>query len=170
MGLNRLETVRGFQKTLFENSENLPTATSSTFIDNMKLPVHRWFRYSAGFSAEWVREALSANSESTSRLVLDPFAGSGTTILAAQDSGLDAIGLESHPFICRVANAKLARLSDPGIFAKKAASILAASATINPAKMEYPELIGKCYHSEALVELDKIRRTVAASQDGTPES
>lgn len=28
-------------------------ARSGTFTDNMKLPIHRWFRYSAGFSAEW---------------------------------------------------------------------------------------------------------------------
>jgi hypothetical protein len=27
---------------------------TSDFLDNMRLPVHRWFRYSAGFSAEWV--------------------------------------------------------------------------------------------------------------------
>ncbi|NET73595.1 MAG: DNA modification methylase, partial [Sphaerospermopsis sp. SIO1G2] len=26
---------------------------SGTFADNMKLPIHRWFRYSAGFSAAW---------------------------------------------------------------------------------------------------------------------
>jgi hypothetical protein len=25
---------------------------TSNFLDNMRLPVHRWFRYSAGFSAE----------------------------------------------------------------------------------------------------------------------
>ena len=28
---------------------------SGAFVDNMVLPVHRWFRYSAGFSADWVR-------------------------------------------------------------------------------------------------------------------
>lgn len=27
---------------------------TSNFLDNLRLPVHRWFRYSAGFSAEWV--------------------------------------------------------------------------------------------------------------------
>jgi hypothetical protein len=33
--------------------------TSSTFTDNMKLPVHRWFRYSAGFSAQWVESVIT---------------------------------------------------------------------------------------------------------------
>jgi len=31
---------------------------TSTFIDNLSLPVHGWFRYSAGFSALWVRELI----------------------------------------------------------------------------------------------------------------
>jgi hypothetical protein len=28
-------------------------SNTTAFVDNMVLPVHRWFRYSAGFSAEW---------------------------------------------------------------------------------------------------------------------
>ncbi|MEA5503685.1 hypothetical protein VB735_11310 [Halotia wernerae UHCC 0503] len=30
-----------------------------TFTDNMKLPIHRWFRYSAGFSADWVERVIT---------------------------------------------------------------------------------------------------------------
>lgn len=32
---------------------------SSTFQDNMSLPIHRWYRYTAGFSAEWVEQVVS---------------------------------------------------------------------------------------------------------------
>jgi hypothetical protein len=32
---------------------------TSNFLNNMRLPVHRWFRYSAGFSAEWVKLLLA---------------------------------------------------------------------------------------------------------------
>ena len=57
--------------------------TTSTFIDNMTLPIHRWFRYTAGFSAQWVEETVTAFLPKTFRnnhfKVLDPFAGSGTT-------------------------------------------------------------------------------------------
>ena len=48
---------------------------SGTFTDNMKLPVHRWFRYSAGFSADWVEHVIKDLKPET---ILDPFAGSGT--------------------------------------------------------------------------------------------
>ncbi|MCI5121395.1 MAG: hypothetical protein D3908_09450 [Candidatus Electrothrix sp. AUS4] len=47
---------------------------SGTFTDNMKLPVHRWFRYSAGFSAQWVEEEILRHSCGGERKlrVLDP--------------------------------------------------------------------------------------------------
>lgn len=32
---------------------------SGTFVDNMKLPIHRWFKYSAGFSVQWVENVLA---------------------------------------------------------------------------------------------------------------
>jgi hypothetical protein len=79
------------------------SARSGTFTDNMKLPVHRWFRYSAGFSAEWVEGLIKQLSPAA---VLDPFAGSGTTLLAAEASGTMAYGFESHPFVARIALAK----------------------------------------------------------------
>lgn len=37
---------------------NVRKNTSGTFVNNMKLPIHRWFRYSAGFSADWVTQEI----------------------------------------------------------------------------------------------------------------
>ena len=36
---------------------------TSNFLNNMRLPIHRWFRYSAGFSAEWVKLLLAERDE-----------------------------------------------------------------------------------------------------------
>jgi hypothetical protein len=86
-----------------EKKAAVRSARSGTFTDNMKLPVHRWFRYSAGFSAEWVEQLIQQLSPAA---VLDPFAGSGTTLLAAEAAGVMAYGYESHPFVARIATAK----------------------------------------------------------------
>src|SRR6266849_2931026 len=80
---------------------------TSTFISNMKQPVHRWFRYSAGFSADWVKEVITQQGTQSGALLFDPFAGSGTTVLAAQECGVNAVGIEAHPFVLRIARAKL---------------------------------------------------------------
>ena len=60
---------------------------TSNFLNNMRLPVHRWFRYSAGFSAEWVKWLLAERDVNELR-VLDPFVGSGTSCLACDEMGV----------------------------------------------------------------------------------
>ena len=41
-------------------------------------------------------------------VLLDPFAGSGTTILAAKNLGVKAIGIEKSSDYCEIANARIA--------------------------------------------------------------
>jgi hypothetical protein len=102
---------RYFSETLFPELESLPVEVrserSGTFTDNLSLPVHRWFRYPAGFSALWVRQLLQRECNRGRRRVLDPFCGTGTVLLEAEYAGLEAVGLEAHPFLVRVAEAKL---------------------------------------------------------------
>ena len=135
------------------------TSRSGTFIDNMKLPIHRWFRYSAGFSAEWVSEEVrSAVEERGATTFLDPFAGSGTAPLAAASEGIKSYGFESHPFVYRIARAKLAMCGDTNEFRELASEVLAdaKSSKRRKPRNESP-LMAKCYSPEALVRLEAIR-------------
>src|SRR5262245_61701664 len=86
---------------------DLKTSRSGTFVDNMTLPVHRWFRYSAGFSAEWVEQLLKDWKLGSNHLILDPFAGSGTVPIACENLGLESVGVEAHPVVARICQAKL---------------------------------------------------------------
>jgi len=43
--------------------------------------------------------------------VLDPFAGSGTTLLAAEQEGFDSIGIEMNPEYCEIIRKRMAHLS-----------------------------------------------------------
>lgn len=140
---------------------------TSTFVDNMSLPVHRWFRYSAGFSAAWAESVIA---EQAATCVLDPFAGSGTTLLAGEDAGVRAWGVESHPFIARVARTKLLRQGSPEEYQSFAKEVLATASLLPSTSHSYPELITRCYSEEHLDALDRLRRAYESAQNGLPVS
>jgi len=60
-----------------------------------------------GFSASWVETVIAKALERGSATVFDPFAGAGTTLLAAEKMGVECLGVEAHPFVARIASAKL---------------------------------------------------------------
>ena len=131
----------------------------------MQLPVHRWYRYSAGFSAAWVEDVVRSNCGGKSQLVLDPFAGSATTLLAAQAAGADSLGVESQPFVARVASAKLQWATDPKILCEASDEIVARAAKDIPNEIDWesePPLLRKCYTPEALMGLRTLQRSLEA--------
>lgn len=143
---------------------------TTTFVDNMKLPVHRWFRYSAGFSAKWVESVIRSSRSEGSVRVLDPFAGSGTTLIAAENTGVPSFGVESHPFIARIARAKLARRTDPIAYRNLSRAVADDARRRSSSVNEYPPLIRKCFTDETLADLDRLRQAYEACADGSPTS
>ncbi len=143
---------------------------SGTFIDNMKLPVHRWFRYSAGFSAQWV-DAVIADAKGNGEVrVFDPFAGSGTTLISAEQAGIPSYGVEAHPFVIRVARAKLSYDVAPQEFSARVAATIERAKAIQPKPENYTDLIVKCFSSDSLGQMDQLRRAVEEQNDGSPVS
>jgi len=65
-----------------------------TFRGNEGEPVHRWWPYVQGFSAEFVRGVLDAAALDAGARVLDPFAGSGTTLVEVRRAGTTGWGTE----------------------------------------------------------------------------
>lgn len=142
-------------------------ASSTTFVDNMALPVHRWFRYSAGFSAAWATDIIAA---SRADAVLDPFAGSGTTLLAAEACGADALGLDAHVFVARVGQAKLAWRSEVAAYDAHIDAMLASADATRGSVAGYPSLIRQCYGDATLRALDRLRRAYEAHAEDSPAS
>ncbi len=142
-------------------------AASTTFVDNMRLPVHRWIRFSAGFSGAWARYVIESAAGQGETRVFDPFAGSGTTLIAAEDAGVPSFGVEAHPFVYRLARANLARRSSAAAFRELVRSIRASAVRLKAEIGHYPKLIRACYTDEALAELDRLRRAVGDANDGS---
>jgi len=127
---------------------------SGTFIDNMKLPVHRWFKYSAGYSAEWVENLVE---EKKPRRVLDPFVGSGTTVVACNKIGVPSVGYESHSFVNRIAATKVSFSKDTKGFVDLCRQIAEKSAKLGAYDQLESDLLIKCYDEETLDRLFRLR-------------
>ena len=69
---------------------------------NKQAKLHSWIKYKEGFSAQLVESLLSKFGISPGQKVLDPFAGSATTLLVAKELGIDAVGIEILP-VCHLA-------------------------------------------------------------------
>ncbi|MEX2684071.1 MAG: DNA methyltransferase [Candidatus Sigynarchaeota archaeon] len=63
---------------------------------NKNAPFYRWYRYQEGFSSKLVNHLIT-DSGITNGVLLDPFAGLGTTLFCARERGLDSIGIELLP-------------------------------------------------------------------------
>jgi DNA modification methylase len=81
------------------------------FSDNKTQPLHRWVPWIAGFSSQFVQDCfetfLKHRRKNLTPLVLDPFAGVGTTLVQALLSGFDCIGFEINPYAALACKAKL---------------------------------------------------------------
>lgn len=79
----------------------------SVFTTNRTKPRLRWYEFKEGFSSILVEEALEAvNRPGKPLRVLDPFSGSGTTLVTAAKHGHLVTGVEVNPFLAFTASAK----------------------------------------------------------------
>ncbi len=87
---------------------------------NKSLPIHRWVPWIAGFSAQFVEDAIEAylpKQRRSRQVVLDPFAGVGTTLIEALKAGCDTVGYEINAFAGLATRAKLSSVDVlPAVF------------------------------------------------------
>lgn len=131
---------------------------STTFQDNMKLPLHRWYRYTAGFSGTWVGSLLEQGKREGRYRVIDPFAGSGTVMVESMLHGVDSYGIESNPYVYNIAMAKLQWNDfDVDFLMRQCLEVLKNARNRIVRKTEYPELIAKCFPIETLQKLEALK-------------
>lgn len=82
-----------------------PLHRLATFSDNRDRPIHRWYPFVEGYSADLLQLALRSTSRERPQ-IHDPFAGSGTTCLAAAQLGLNSSYCEINPFLAWLADLK----------------------------------------------------------------
>ncbi len=60
-------------------------------------PVHDWYRFVLSYPPHLVRDYLERLGVGTSDTVLDPFCGTGTTLVECKKQGVASVGLERNP-------------------------------------------------------------------------
>ncbi len=121
-----MKTVRprAEQPSLFEctgtkqpaENRNIAGFSDPSFAVNKSSAIHRWVPWIAGFSKDFVSEAIARHLRKPG-VVLDPFAGVGTTLVEAILSGHEAVGFEINPYAALACKAKISACSvDPSLF------------------------------------------------------
>lgn len=85
---------------------NILDADIGSAKDNARSAIHNWYKFTAGFSYKLV-DLIVDEMEVKPTSIYEPFAGCGTTLVAAQKKGIHSIGNESQQLMCNVINAKL---------------------------------------------------------------
>lgn len=146
------------------DSDALDSSSWGTFKDSLKAPVHSWFTYPAGFSYKAVESSIKQYEIKPLEVIYDPFMGSGTTNVVAKKLGISSYGCDAHPFVFRIAQAKLnwnIRITEVSKSMKTIFSLIEEhQQTIKETailKEIFPELVLKCYDQESLFDLLLIR-------------
>jgi len=71
---------------------------NSNVLQSQDYPVHGWYRFVQSYPPHLVRKYTEKFGLSAEDLLLDPFCGTGTTLVEAKLAGIPSVGCDSHPF------------------------------------------------------------------------
>jgi SAM-dependent methyltransferase len=97
-------------------TEKLELGQLMTFELPKKVPVHGWFWYKEGFAPEILDYSIKGMKPN---VVLDPFCGVGTTLLAAKGKKIDSVGVDASQLAAFISKTKCEDYSKDDILALK---------------------------------------------------
>lgn len=105
-------THKHYSKSLIENFNSQPTQLM-LFLEKQSIGeinkhgiIHKWYGYLEDFPYWLIEDKIREYNVSKDCLVLDPFCGSGTTLVSANLFHIDAIGFDTNPLMAFVSRAK----------------------------------------------------------------
>src|SRR5512136_1539264 len=92
-------------------------------LDPQDRAFHDWYRFVLSFPPHLVRHYLSTFNLGPGQVVLDPFCGTGTTLVEAKLAGVQAVGIEANPFVHFASSVKTDWDIDPDALSKQSRQI-----------------------------------------------
>src|SRR2546425_846464 len=89
--------------------------------------VHDWYRFVLSFPPHLVRDYLQRFKVTADAVVLDPFCGTGTTLVECKKLGIPSVGIEANPMPCFATRVKVDWKADADTLLKHAKGIAAAA-------------------------------------------
>lgn len=87
------------------------------------LSIHEWYRFVLSYPPHIVREYVESFGLSSGDLILDPFCGTGTTLVECKKLGIDSVGFEANPVVHWAAKTKTDWSGDPDALEDEAETI-----------------------------------------------
>ncbi len=103
---------------------------STTAVSSRDMPIYGWYLMPEAYSAQLVDEAIREFGVPEGGTVLDPFCGTGTTLVAARLSGYNALGVEVNPFLSFASRVKTRTRFDLPSLRMETERVLEAAAAI----------------------------------------
>jgi DNA modification methylase len=85
---------------------------------------HDWYRFVLSYPPHLVRTYFSRFGLTRDHLVLDPFCGTGTTLVEAKKNRIGACGIEAHPMACFASRVKTDWSVEPERLVEQAAEVV----------------------------------------------
>jgi len=88
-----------FKENLFEQTQSISEL-------NKLGTVHQWYDYLEDFPFQLIEEKIKEYQLPEKSLIVEPFAGSGTTLIAANFFKCNSIGFDANPLMCFISEIK----------------------------------------------------------------
>lgn len=102
---------------------NVGGRSNPNTVDQNDKPFHDWYRFVLSYPPHLVRDYMRRFRLAAGAVLLDPFCGTGTTVVEAKLNGIQGIGLEANPFPHFAAATKLNWDVDPDLLVSAAYQI-----------------------------------------------
>ena len=128
-------------------------------------PVHRWFLLPHSFTADLIYALVDEWGLDDSDRLLDPFVGSGTTVLAAKQRGIPCSGYDLSPLAVLASNTKICPLHRGRV----ESAWLNLKATIDRGvspglRKKYPDLVQRALPDRRLHEFEYIALSIGEAR------
>ena len=122
------------EPTAIQTTGRRRIAADANKLSSDDLAAHDWYRFVLSYPPHLVRDYLKRLPAPEGRRVLDPFCGTGTTIVECKKLGVSSIGVEAHPFSHFASTTKIDWGLDPSELEQSARVV--ATATLRQLEAE----------------------------------